>query len=811
MEFYDYDEIKEAGSCLDYAITVLNMTPVKGERDQFNIPWRPASDSGALSINETGWVDFVTNDKGSILDLVVRFRQVDLLSAQKELGEYYKLDPKMKKRTDFHPGTRYEKLISEGFKCTAIYPYVDLEGVTRYEVLRLEHPEKDKEFLQRESENKWSMKGVERIPYNLKGFADSEWVCIVEGEKDVETLKEIGYPATTNSGGSKKWPDTFAQYFEGKKVFILYDNDIKILKGQTEPIGLVHARLVALKIKDAATAIFMTSTSQAPKGDVTEYIKVERHTASDLHQLLESLEQLDQTLLQDDDFNPIINDAKLANEVDFLNYIPKKTTNEKKKVTVEKEPRQIEEVIKDSKRRFLDFPKKVGEQLFDHDRETGLINPIFNSSSLFSWMGMKSKRRIWWAAGEGFVPKQEFFEGILSSAERYESISYVPDWPPRRDVYYAHEKLPEPSSDHHYFKEFVEFFNPADEAQKSFLKAFIAAPLYYIPGIPKPSWIIDSEHGAGVGKTTLVEVISTLYQAPDSQRGGLVRTNPNQLRQNPDELVRRLVSSEGRLSRMVLIDNVVGEFKCPQLADMITSSHISGKAPYGRGEECRPNNLNYVITANSATVDNDIAIRSYYVILKKSVKSTLWKSRVMDYIRNNRMNIIADITDILNHGTSGEAFKMQSQSCTRFPEFEERVLAPMCGSSEAYSDAIKVLADVKAESNIDEEESRSIADMIKYGLQELGIPHDKKVFIQHGAITEWCRKAFPENRYPSRMVQDIRNMAKNGSLHEVDPNHNQHGVKERRRGVTWGRYKKGDSLIVVGVGKAGKVALKDSI
>ena len=800
MEFYDFDEIKAAGSCLDYAKNVLGLRPVNGH-DGFNIPWRPGSDSGALSISETGWHDFVSKESGSILDLVERAEGIDMIAVQRKLGEYYSLEPRTKARKDFHPGTRYQDLIDGGYTIKKVYPYVDRKGETQYEVVRLEHPTKSKEFLQRTPQG-WGLRGIEMLLYNIPDWINSSWVCVVEGEKDAETLKAHGIPATTNSGGSKKWQDDFAMYFNDKDVIILYDNDLTIPKGASEPVGIAHAKLVASKIKDNAKTIRMTKTSEVDKGDVTDYFN-EGKTPDDLQALIASVPAIKVDELQlSDDYNPVVQDAKQANKIDLCNFTAMKAQKGNKEVIV-KEPRQINDLIKDVHRRFIGFPKKVGEQLFDHDRDTGRISYLYSSAAVFAWIQRKSNKLVKWDRGCEFSSKQEVHEGLMAEAERYESISYVPDWPKRRDVYYAHDRLPEPSEGHHYFNQFVEFFNPANAEQETFLKAFIAAPLYYMPGIPKPSWIIDSVDGAGVGKTTLVETISSLYQSGESLKGGIVRTNPQELKQNIIELTRRLISSEGRLSRMVLIDNVTGNFHCPALADMITAATISGKAPYGKGEESRPNNLNYVITANSANVDNDIAIRSYYILLKKPSKSVTWKTDVMNYIKKNRLNIIADIIDILNQGSG---FSETITPCTRYPEFEEKVLCAMCGSFNEYNDAIKALQNAKAETNTEEEDARCVEERIRFKLMGVGVKSDEKVFIRTEVIKKWCADIFPDIKNLNSVIQYIRNMSKNGTLPEVRATTREYprDAKYRRSGIMWGHPERGEKARIIGVDRDGK-------
>ena len=75
------------------------------------------------------------------------------------------------------------------------------------------------------------VKGIGNIPrtlYNLSAVLEAVKngypVYIVEGEKDADTLKRLGYPACT-PGGCGDWKSEFAKYFTGARVVILPDND----------------------------------------------------------------------------------------------------------------------------------------------------------------------------------------------------------------------------------------------------------------------------------------------------------------------------------------------------------------------------------------------------------------------------------------------------------------------------------------------------------------------------------------------------------------------------------------------------------
>ena len=48
-------------------------------------------------------------------------------------------------------------------------------------------------------------------------------VVVVEGEKDANNLAALGFTATTNCGGAKKWRDEYNEFLRGKDVVVLGD------------------------------------------------------------------------------------------------------------------------------------------------------------------------------------------------------------------------------------------------------------------------------------------------------------------------------------------------------------------------------------------------------------------------------------------------------------------------------------------------------------------------------------------------------------------------------------------------------------
>lgn len=105
-----------------------------------------------------------------------------------------------------------------------------------------------------------------RLPELLKA-SPAEPVFIVEGEKDCDTLHNLGFTATSNPGGAaaSKAYEAWTHFFASRRVFIIPDND---------KAGLAHAK----KVKDilaphAALAMIVTLPISTHKGDVTDWVE----------------------------------------------------------------------------------------------------------------------------------------------------------------------------------------------------------------------------------------------------------------------------------------------------------------------------------------------------------------------------------------------------------------------------------------------------------------------------------------------------------------------------------------------------------
>ena len=165
---------------------------------------------------------------------------------------------------------------TENQRIVATYDYTDEHGNLLYQVVRYQ----PKDFKQRRPDGcgGWTWrKGARQVLYRLPEVLEAPIVFVVEGERDVETLREYGFVATTNAGGAKShWAPQYTESLRGREVILIPDNDApgrkRVLNIARALLGKV-ARLVVLELEGGSK-------------DVTEWF-------SQGHSELELIAQLD--------------------------------------------------------------------------------------------------------------------------------------------------------------------------------------------------------------------------------------------------------------------------------------------------------------------------------------------------------------------------------------------------------------------------------------------------------------------------------------------------------------------------------------
>ena len=152
-------------------------------------------------------------------------------------------------------------------KKVASYKYEDKEGNHVFSVVRFE----PKDFRPQRPDGKYTLEGVERVPYRLPGMLkaieEGRTVLLVEGEKDCDNLAKLGLAATTCPGGAGKWRPEYLTWFKGASVCCIPDND-KAGKEGTE--------ILAQQLSPATERLLWLQLPDIPeKGDISDWLNIE--------------------------------------------------------------------------------------------------------------------------------------------------------------------------------------------------------------------------------------------------------------------------------------------------------------------------------------------------------------------------------------------------------------------------------------------------------------------------------------------------------------------------------------------------------
>lgn len=117
-----------------------------------------------------------------------------------------------------------------------------------------------------------------RLPELIEGLKDNNTVFICEGEKDVDTLMNLGLLATTNPAGADNWLSDFNHYFTAKDVVIMQDND---------DAGAKRSKKLLAELNNIAKSIKIITFDELQKGgDVTDWLN-QGKTKQDLLKLID--------------------------------------------------------------------------------------------------------------------------------------------------------------------------------------------------------------------------------------------------------------------------------------------------------------------------------------------------------------------------------------------------------------------------------------------------------------------------------------------------------------------------------------------
>jgi len=235
-----------------YSKYLTKVKKIGGEEYKARCPFHNDSDSSLNFNNENG--KFFCHGCGKKGNFIHFYAKINSLDTKRDF-------PKILKGIANDFGISWEENKPKFVKS---YNYTDAEGLLLYQVCRYE----SKTFKQRQPGNNgawtWNLRGIEPVLYNLPQVLKADEVFIVEGEKDADTLTELGLTATTCAMGCKKWKENYNESLKGKDIVLISDNDLE---------GKEHMAQVAISLNGQINSLKLLELPGLPsKGDITDFV-----------------------------------------------------------------------------------------------------------------------------------------------------------------------------------------------------------------------------------------------------------------------------------------------------------------------------------------------------------------------------------------------------------------------------------------------------------------------------------------------------------------------------------------------------------
>ena len=255
--------------------------------------------------------------QGDILNFICKMENVDNTTALKKaydiLGMNLKYNTSHNKVDNFKNFIKTNKQTivknKETYNLEDIYIYFDEEKKPLYCKVKYKNLSGKKHFITKPlieidigykyGDNK-DFEVCKKVLYNLnqikKSIENNDWIFFVEGEKDVKTLRKLGFSATTIY--TKKWENSYSEDLKNSKVIFLGDSGRAGEEFKNFIVEKLKKCCKGLKIIDLPD---LDKIGNGKNKDVTDWLESGK-TSSELLQLVKkSLDILEKNTLQQDE------------------------------------------------------------------------------------------------------------------------------------------------------------------------------------------------------------------------------------------------------------------------------------------------------------------------------------------------------------------------------------------------------------------------------------------------------------------------------------------------------------------------------
>lgn len=353
-------------------------------------------------------------------------------------------------------------------------------------------------------------------------------------------------------------------------------------------------------------------------------------------------------------------------------------------------------------------------EIFHQIENSNKVIKCAKTAQFFALMHTFKNGVNWSDSTPNGITKAEMFHLALDKAEEYYDISDLPHFPKMEKVYYSNniEALNTGKLD-----ELLNFFTYASENDRCLVKAAFATAFWGGPPGSRPAFVIDGieddpQQNRGIGKTTLVDVVSMLAGEKFTDLSTKL---------DLEDCKKRLLSAE---SRIVRFDNIkTMKLSSEAIESLITSRFISGHKMH-IGNTSRINLFTYFLTFNGASFSKDMAQRCILIRLKRPEKIAGWEMKIMNFIKENRTEIIQDIGFYLSKPDDKNFIPK-----TRFALWEVGVLSKF-----SNSDCIDEVVKRQGESDDDDKIRDDISDLFALKISEYLKDYQKNIDSSENAV-----------------------------------------------------------------------------
>lgn len=250
--------------------------------------------------------------------------------------------------------------------------------------------------------------------------------------------------------------------------------------------------------------------------------------------------------------------------------------------------------------------------------------------------------------------------------ESFKTVTAYPQAPPIKGTYYTPVDLPPATGKT--LDTFLGMLNPETEHdRKLMLSALLTCVWGGQPGT-RPMFVFRAKSGVGSGKTSTAKALAAIF-------GGACQLD---YQESWVDLAKSMFSSSNWNARVILFDNVKGQYGGSAIESVVTSATLSGWRAYVGTVE-RPNDATIFVTFNEPQLTRDMADRAVVINIGPPKHDKSFDHAAATFIAAHGLELLADLLAIMRAPVKEE---IEVTHRDRWQLWQQEVLGRIDGGSE---------------------------------------------------------------------------------------------------------------------------------